>query len=108
MLFLFVVLWLTGALLLFTESKRASTYWASATAFCGGAGGLSVVIEERFLPFVIETYNHGFLEITLSIGEDIFSFVSHYLEVNDSEKGQDGVTLLLIGYRTKNEKVGNE
>ncbi|MDQ0341145.1 hypothetical protein J2S00_003989 [Caldalkalibacillus uzonensis] len=47
MVLLFILLWSVGLFLIVCDPHRESSRWASSTLFCGGAGGLSVVIEEN-------------------------------------------------------------
>jgi len=74
MLILFLLLWIGGIILLFIDPKKDSTKWASITVFLGGAGGLSVVIEESIVPLVY--HEHFLLFVQLSI--NLCSFLSHY------------------------------
>ncbi|OIJ17226.1 hypothetical protein BKP37_01470 [Anaerobacillus alkalilacustris] len=79
MLFLFFLLWGVGLLLIVFDSKRDSNRWASVTAFAGGAGGLSVVIEENVKVRMVENIGWNYIDGTLSFIEHLLSFVSHYV-----------------------------
>ncbi|MGG1659000.1 sensor histidine kinase [Brevibacillus sp. NRS-1366] len=50
MVFILFTIWALGLLVLFTDPKRTSIRWACATAFVGGGGFLSAVIDETVLP----------------------------------------------------------
>jgi signal transduction histidine kinase len=49
MLFMLCVIWALGLFVLFTDPRRTSIRWASATAFVGGGGYLSGLIDEYIL-----------------------------------------------------------
>lgn len=72
MLVLFVLLWLGGAIVLLIDYKHSASKWASAVAFVGGAGGLSVVIEENILPYTTSPTVIKFII-------DLLSFICHYV-----------------------------
>lgn len=78
MLFVFVTLWTAAFILLFTDFKSVSARWASSTAFCGGAGGLAVVIEETMQPFLKERFDSEIIDEIARISDIVFSSVSHY------------------------------
>lgn len=48
-------IWALGLLVLFTDPKRTSIRWACATAFVGGGGFLSGVIDETLIPLWKDT-----------------------------------------------------
>ncbi|MFV8826409.1 sensor histidine kinase [Alkalihalobacterium sp. APHAB7] len=78
-MFLFSLLWGVGLVLIIFDPNRESTRWASVTAFAGGAGGLSVVIEENIRPRMAEVINRQYMDGTLLFLEHMLSFVSHYV-----------------------------
>lgn len=78
MLFLFISVWIVGLLFLIADPKRSSNRWASATAFCGGFGGLSVVIEEQITPYVLQHFQLVYLEDILLLVENGTSIIQHY------------------------------
>ncbi|UFJ39317.1 HAMP domain-containing histidine kinase [Brevibacillus humidisoli] len=47
-----IAIWAFGLLLLFTDPRRLSTRWASATAFIGGLGYFAAVIDEELYPLL--------------------------------------------------------
>lgn len=55
MVFILFTIWALGLLVLFTDPKRTSIRWACATAFAGGGGFLSAVIDETVLPLWKDT-----------------------------------------------------
>jgi two-component system, sporulation sensor kinase B len=75
---LFLLLWIGGIILLFADSKRDSTKWASAIAFFGGAGGLSIVIEDSIAPDVSRVAHNELLLSFIELTINLFSFISHY------------------------------
>ncbi|MDQ0256416.1 signal transduction histidine kinase [Evansella vedderi] len=79
MLFLFILLWGVGLLLIVFDPKRETTRWASVIAFAGGAGGLSVVIEENIKLRMVESISSGYMDGTLLFMEHILAFISHYV-----------------------------
>lgn len=54
MLFVLIGLWTVGLLLLVTDPKRLTTRWISSIAFTGGSGGLSAVIADQVVPYLLE------------------------------------------------------
>ncbi|MFD2368788.1 sensor histidine kinase [Brevibacillus sp. GCM10020057] len=50
MVFILFTIWALGLLVLFTDPRRTSIRWASATAFVGSGGFLAAVIDEIILP----------------------------------------------------------
>lgn len=56
MVFTLFTIWALGLLVLFTDPKRTSIRWASATAFIGGGGFFSAVIDENVLPHWADTF----------------------------------------------------
>lgn len=54
MVIIWLVIWTLGFLVLFTDPKQTSTRWASATAFIGGCGFFSAVVDETLYPL----FNH--------------------------------------------------
>ncbi|SFX31523.1 Histidine kinase-, DNA gyrase B-, and HSP90-like ATPase [Thermoactinomyces sp. DSM 45891] len=76
MLLLWILMWMIGILLLLADFKNPSARWASATTFCGGVGGLSVVIGEQIKP-LFESNSDVFQYLLLA--ENITAFVSDYL-----------------------------
>lgn len=52
MLALLLFLWLTTAILLFTDYKSESTRWLSAITFLSGLGGLEVILKENVIPYL--------------------------------------------------------
>lgn len=79
MLYLFILLWGIALVLIIFDRNRQSTRWASVTAFAGGAGGLSVVIEENIRPLMAEVFNRQYMDGTLLFLEHMLSFISHYV-----------------------------
>jgi signal transduction histidine kinase len=79
MLFLFILLWGVGLLLIVFDPKRETTRWASVTAFGGGAGGLSVVIEEKIKLRMAENISSEYMDVTLLFMEHLLAFISHYV-----------------------------
>lgn len=69
---LFVLLWIGGTIVLLIDHKNSASKWASAVAFVGGAGGLSVVIEENILPY---TTSPTVIKLII----DLLSFICHYV-----------------------------
>ncbi len=71
-----IALWAFGLLLLFTDPKRTSTRWACATAFVGGLGFFSAVVEEMLYPLV-QGYalQHPFVDSFLLFINRISSFL---------------------------------
>ncbi|WP_103104804.1 sensor histidine kinase [Brevibacillus reuszeri] len=55
MVFTLFTIWALGLLVLFTDPKRTSIRWACATAFVGGGGFLSGVIDETLIPLWKDT-----------------------------------------------------
>jgi len=55
MLFMLLVIWALGLLVLFTDPKKTSIRWACATALIGGGGYFSAVIDEILLPYLQQT-----------------------------------------------------
>jgi two-component system sporulation sensor kinase B len=78
MFVLFVILWVIGILLLQSGSKRKSTYWASAIAFFGGAGELSLVIDEDIHHFVADLIQIPYLINVALFLDQFVLFLSHY------------------------------
>jgi two-component system, sporulation sensor kinase B len=78
MLFLFLALWSIGIFLLFIDGKNANTRWVSATALFGGAGGLSVVIEERVIPFAQQITDVPYIHESLYFLEILSTAAFHY------------------------------
>ena len=56
MVFTLFTMWALGLLALFTDPKGTSIRWACATAFVGGAGFLSAVIDETIMPLWAEMF----------------------------------------------------
>lgn len=56
MVFILFTIWALGLLVLFTDPKRTSIRWASATAFVGASGFFSAVIDETLLPLWTDTF----------------------------------------------------
>lgn len=52
MVIIWLVIWALGFFVLFTDPKQTSTRWASATAFVGGCGFFSAVVDETFYPLL--------------------------------------------------------
>ncbi|RNB83328.1 GHKL domain-containing protein [Brevibacillus fluminis] len=50
MVIIWLVIWTLGFLVLFTDPKQTSIRWASATAFIGGCGFFSAVVDETLYP----------------------------------------------------------
>lgn len=79
MLVLWIILWIGGIMLLIADSKKESTKWASAIAFFGGTGGLSVIFREDIYPYFNQVYLNESLSLFLLIFTNLLSFISHYL-----------------------------
>lgn len=58
MLFMLCTIWALGLFVLFTDPRRTSIRWASATAFVGGGGYLSGLIDEHILVAWAQTLAH--------------------------------------------------
>lgn len=58
MLFMLFTIWALALLVLFTDPRRTSIRWGSATAFVGGGGFLSAVIDEILLPRFQDQLEH--------------------------------------------------
>jgi signal transduction histidine kinase len=56
MVFILFTLWALGLLVLFTDPRRTSIRWASATAFVGAGGFFSAVIDEMILPQWVDVF----------------------------------------------------
>ncbi|MCG5251026.1 sensor histidine kinase [Brevibacillus agri] len=76
MVFILFTIWALGLLVLFTDPKRTSIRWACATAFIGGGGFLSAVIDETIMPLWADafTMNAG-TEQTLLFLSRLSSFI---------------------------------
>jgi two-component system sporulation sensor kinase B len=76
MVFILFTIWALGLLVLFTDPRRTSTRWASATAFSGGGGFLSGVIDETLFPLWADMLaNHPVWESALLFVSRMASFV---------------------------------
>ena len=58
MLFMLCTIWALGLFVLFTDPRRTPIRWASATAFVGGGGYLSGLIDEHILIVWADTLAH--------------------------------------------------
>lgn len=76
MLFMLCVIWALGLFVLFTDPRRTSIRWASATAFVGGCGYLSGFIDEHILAVYADALaRHPFWENSLDALSKAASFV---------------------------------
>ncbi|MBO8165176.1 MAG: HAMP domain-containing histidine kinase [Brevibacillus sp.] len=71
-----IAIWTFALLVLFTDPKRTSIRWGSATAFVGGLGYFAAVIDEELYPF-FRPYMaaHPLLEPALAMLSRVSSFV---------------------------------
>ncbi|MDF2935381.1 MAG: sensor histidine kinase [Paenibacillaceae bacterium] len=51
MLAVLIILWTVGLVLLVFDPRKASVRWMAGFLFCGGSGGLSVVIGNTIMPY---------------------------------------------------------
>ncbi|MFN7249520.1 MAG: ATP-binding protein [Anaerobacillus sp.] len=79
MLFLFILLFALGLIVIVFDAKKETNRWASMTAFAGSAGGLSVVIEDNIRLSVGATTSFINRESTWLFTEHLLSFISHYV-----------------------------
>ncbi|RXT06400.1 PAS domain-containing sensor histidine kinase [Ammoniphilus sp. CFH 90114] len=71
-----LAVWILGGVIWFTDGKRISTRWASATAFIGGFGFLAGVIDEIWLPYFMQSnYQTNTLLQTLDYLSNISSYI---------------------------------
>lgn len=76
MITVLLALWAFALLLLFTDPKRTSTRWASATAFVGGFGFFAAVVEETIYPMVRDyAAQHPFFEHSILFTISFSSFI---------------------------------
>lgn len=54
-----LAVWILGGVIWFTDGKRTSTKWASATAFVGGMGFFAGVIDEVWIPHLIQIQSYS-------------------------------------------------
>ncbi|MGE5701993.1 MAG: sensor histidine kinase [Clostridia bacterium] len=54
MVIILLVIWALGLLVLFTDPRQTSTRWACATAFVGGCGFFSAVVDETLYPLLAD------------------------------------------------------
>ncbi len=76
MLLVLFTIWALGFLVLFTDPRRTSIRWASATAFVGGGGFFSAVIDETLLPAIQEYVSlHPAAGYALLLASRLSSFI---------------------------------
>jgi signal transduction histidine kinase len=78
MLFTFIILFVTGAVLLFTGYRRSLMRWISGVAFTGSAGALSAVIGDYIRPWATSQFTERDWAGVLERLEHLLSWSCYY------------------------------
>lgn len=77
MFLIFILLWIIALILIVNNGRKEWTWWASATLFLNGFGGITVIFTDNILPYV-ETLNDPNLLFFCLAAKGLANVLQHY------------------------------
>ena len=77
MFLIFILLWVIALILIVNNGRKEWSWWASATLFLNGFGGITVIFTDNILPYV-ETLNEPNLLFFCLAAKGLANVLQHY------------------------------